>query len=73
MDAAHTYVYNVITPTPPSAAGELAYDTITFTDGADMDSVAEGERAIMRVRRSDSAAMSGDAELLWPAIVIRET
>src|SRR3990167_1944988 len=35
---AHTYDYNTVTATAPSAAGENSLDTITFTDGADMDS-----------------------------------
>ena len=55
-----------------SAAGEVAYTTITFTDGADMDSVAAGELFRLRISRdaaSDDA--TGDAELL--AVEIRET
>ena len=60
----------------PSAAGEVGYDTITFTDGADMDSVAAGELFHLKVRRdaddtSATDSMSGDAEL--HAIEIRET
>lgn len=72
LDLNHPYAYNVSSPTAPSAAGEISYDTITFTDGADMDSVADGERFMMRLRRT-AGGMSGDAELLWPAIIIRET
>lgn len=51
IDAAHTYDYNGVTATTASASGEVAYDTVTFTDGADMDSWADGELAIVRVRR----------------------
>lgn len=66
---------NAVNATTASAAGELAYDTITFTDGADMDSVAAGEYFRMRVNR-DSAdtgndTLTGDAELV--AIEIQET
>jgi hypothetical protein len=67
VDAAHTYDFNDVDATPASASGEVAYDTITFTNGADMDSWADGELAIVRVRRNASHAndtMSGDAELL---------
>lgn len=66
IDAAHTYDYNTVTDTVPSASGELSYPTIAFTNGADMDSWADGELAILRLMRdadhaSDDAA--GDLEL----------
>ena len=58
-----------------SAAGEVAYTTITFTDGADMDSVAAGELFWMEVHRSSADASdtlnSNDAELHF--IEIKET
>lgn len=66
IDAAHSYNFNSVTDTAPSASGEVSYPTITFTDGVDMDSWAEGELAIIRVKRdagSGSDTMSGDAEL----------
>jgi len=66
IDAAHTYVYNAVDDTAPSASGELGYATITFTDGADMDALAEGEVFILRLRRNAAHAndtMTGDAEL----------
>lgn len=66
IDAAHTYVFNEADDTAPSASGELSYPTITFTDGADMDSWAEGEIAIVRVTRNSDHGnddMSGDSEL----------
>lgn len=74
IDASHTYDFNGVTDTVASASGELSYPVITFTDGADMDSWAAGEVAIVRVRRDpdnagDSAA--GDAEL-W-ALVGKES
>lgn len=74
IDAAHTYDFNDVDDTCASLSGELSYPTITFTNGVDMDSWAEGEIAIVRVRRNASHAndnMSGDAEL-W-GIEIRET
>lgn len=58
-----------------SAAGEVAYTTITFTDGADMDSVAAGEYFFLEVHRSSADASdtldSNDAELHF--IEIKET
>jgi len=76
LDVSHTYDFNVITPTTASAAGELSYDTVTFTSGADMDSLADGERFMLRVFRDPdhgSDNLSGDAQILWPSIIIRET
>src|SRR3990172_5138683 len=67
IDAAHTYDFNSVTAPTASASGEIAYDTITFTNGADMDSWATGEYAIVRVSRqasSGSDTMAGDAELV---------
>ena len=74
IDASHTYDYNDVDDTAASASGELSYPTITFTNGADMDSWADGEVAIVRVRRNATHAndtMAGDAEL-W-MIAGRET
>lgn len=64
---AHTYDYNNVTDTTASAAGEVSMPTLAFTDGSDMDSWADGEWAIVRVRRfaSDAAdTLAGDARLL---------
>lgn len=66
VDSSHSYVTNGASDTAPSASGELSYPTITFTDGADMDSWADGELAIVRVYRDHDHGddgMSGDAEL----------
>lgn len=74
VDTAHTYDYNSVTATTASAAGEVDYATITFTDGADMDSLAVGELFALRIRRdADNASdtMTGDAYLI--AIEIKET
>ena len=58
-----------------SASGEVAYDTVTFTDGADMDSIAAGEYFRLELNRDANDAtndtMTGDAELVF--IEIRET
>lgn len=60
--------------TEPRAAGEVSYTTVTFTDGADMDSWANGELAIVRIRRDPANAgdtITEDAQLIgW---CIRET
>ena len=74
LDASHTYDFNGVADTCASASGELSYPTITFTSGADMDSWAAGEMAIVRVaRKHDDAGddMAGDAEL--HALIGRET
>lgn len=71
---AHTYDYNNVTATTASAAGEVDYATITFTDGADMDSWADGQFGIVRIRRfaSDGAdTLSGNSRLV--AVVGAET
>jgi hypothetical protein len=71
---AHTYDYNVIEDTAPSAIGEVAYASITFTDGADMDSVAAGELFTLRVSRNPTTGgtdVTGDASI--HAIRISET
>lgn len=74
IDAAHTYDFNDVDDTAASASGELSYPTVTFTNGADMDSWADGEVAIVRVYRNATHAndtMTGDAEL-W-GLVGKET
>lgn len=71
---AHSYDYNAVTATTASAAGEVDYATITFTDGADMDSLAVGELFVLRIKRdatNGSDTMSGDAYLI--AIEVKET
>jgi hypothetical protein len=75
VDAVHAYAYNDVTDAAPSVDGEVVYPEISFTDGADMDSWADGELAIMRVRRrADQAGdtmNANDAQLWMP--VIKET
>ena len=69
-----SYAYNYVTADPPSVANEVAYDVITFTDGADMDSVEAGEMFNLRITRDADHAdddATGDCCLL--AIIIKET
>lgn len=68
------YAFNGVSAIVPSAVGEVSYDNITFTDGADMDSWTAGEMAILRIYRDHDHAddnATGDAELQM--IVIVET
>lgn len=74
IDAAHTYDYNGATDAPADLSGEVQYSAISFTSGADMDSLAAGEMFFLRVRRNATAtgdAMGGDMELI--AVVAKET
>jgi len=66
FDTAHTYDFNGISAAAPSVLREVDYATISFTDGADMDSLAAGEAFVLRLRRDpthgdDDATI--DAEL----------
>lgn len=63
-----------VTATAPSASGEPKYSGISFTDGAQIDSIAVSESFRMKVTRDADHAdddMAGDAELL--RIIIKET
>lgn len=67
---------NNANPTTANVSGEVDYTEITFTDGADMDSIAAGEYFRMKVLRdADSTTstdnMAGDMELVF--IEIKET
>lgn len=67
VDTSQTYDFNYVDDTCASASGELSYFNIPFTNGADMDSLADGEMFIMRVTRDAAHAndtMSGDAQLV---------
>ena len=60
----------------PSASGEVSYDDVTFTNGADMDSLDKNESFRLKVRRdADNTAatddMSGDAVLM--RVIVKET
>ena len=71
---AQTYDFNTVTAAAPSAVGELSYDNITFTDGADMDSWADGELAIIRILRDPANGSDNLANTayLW-SLTGRET
>jgi len=66
IDTAQTYDFNEVTDTCASISGEISMPTIAFSNGADMDSWADGEVAIVRVYRNVAHAddvMAGNAEL----------
>jgi len=76
VDTAHTYDFNEVNDTAASVSGERSRVSIPFTDGADMDSLADGEDFILRIARESGDAgdtMVGDAELWADSIVIKET
>lgn len=56
LDTAHTYDFNDVDDTIPNVNGEPGEAVVTFTDGADMDSVLNGEFFILRVRRNATHA-----------------
>ena len=63
---AHTYDFNDVDITGASAVGEVAVDTLAFTDGADMDSCGAGDEFILRIGRNPADAqdtMAADAYL----------
>jgi len=66
MNSDQAYDFNGTSATVPSEVGEVSYDHILFTDGADMDSLAAGSMAILRIYRDHDHAddnATGDAEL----------
>lgn len=71
----HTYDYNLVVATAASVVGEVAYDVITFTNGADMDSLAASEAFILRVTRnpipSSGTDVVGDGSIHH--VIIKET
>lgn len=75
MDSKQYAAVNTATEATASAAGEIQYTDITFTDGADMDSVAAGEYFRLTITRDSADAgdtmNSNDAELI--AVLLTET
>jgi len=74
LDSDSFVAVNSATGTTASASGEPQYTDITFTNGADMDSLAVGESFRIKVTRdanNGSDNMSGDAELL--RVIVKET
>lgn len=67
---------NNANPTAANVSGEVDYVEITFTDGADMDSVAAGEMFQLEITRDADGTtstddMAGDMELVF--VEIKET
>ena len=76
IDTEHTYDFNETTDTCASVSGERSRVSVAFTNGADMDSLANGESFILRIRRDPSNGadtMTGDAELWYWTVAIKET
>lgn len=76
LGSSHSYDFNsAAEDTVPNVSGEPGYFSVTFTNGSDMDSVATGEKFILRIRRNNTTSgtnATGDAEL-WGPLVGRET
>lgn len=73
---AHSYDFNTVTAAAPIAAGQASYDNITFTNGADMDSLADGEAFVLRVLRDPAHAsdnLANTAQLWITHLVLMET
>ena len=67
---------NNANPTTASASGEVDYISVTFTDGADSDSITAGEMAFIKITRDADGTTStdnlvGDMELV--EVLIYET
>ena len=74
LDSKSFAAVNSVIDEEASSSGEVAYATITFTDGADMDSIAAGEYFridVTRSARDTSDTLTGDAELVF--VEIKET
>lgn len=61
-------------PTTASASGEIKYTDITFSDGADSDSIAANESFLLKITRDANSTtstdnMTGDMELWGVAIL----
>lgn len=67
LDAAHSYDFNTVTIAAPSAINEVSYDSITFTDGADMDSLGDGQLFTLRFLRDPGHGSDNlnDTFYLW--------
>lgn len=51
FSSSHSYSYQTVTATIPSAVDKTKTANITMTSGGQMDSLAAGERAILRIKR----------------------
>lgn len=76
LDASHTYDFNHVTDACANLSGEVSRAAITFTHGADMDSLANGEAFILRLYRNaadGSDNMSGNAQIKMSTLAIVES
>lgn len=66
----HPYSYQTNSVPAPAVVNRIDRLTVTFTNGAQMDSWADGEIAVIRVRRNVNSpdTMIGDARLWGPPI-----
>jgi len=73
LDAANFAAANSMTSAHIGTSGVVNQDTITFTDGSDMDSVAAGEFFFVNLERNTGVGsdLVGDVEFI--GMVIRET
>lgn len=74
MDADSFAAAQTVTAAAPATSGAVQYSDVTFTAGAQMDSLAAGEMFRLKVTRDANDAgdtMTGDAELV--SVEIRET
>lgn len=74
IDADGFAAANTADGTAASATGEQQYTNITFTDGADMDSLAAGESFRLKVTRNQDSGtddIASDVELL--RVIVKET
>ena len=76
LDEAWAYDYNYATDLQNPTVGGMSAFTITFTDGADMNSLANNEGFVLRLRRNATA--TGDegttnGYILQGALALKET
>lgn len=76
VTSAFSYDFNTVTTTAPGATGRYRNATVTFTDGSDMDSIADGDLFIMRVLRDPahgSDNLGNTLNLWYEGLTVRET
>ena len=75
IDSAHTFDFNASGAVAVAGTAGVPFAVeITFTNGADMDSLADGEFGVLRIRRNTSVSgdATGDCQILLDSIVIVE-
>lgn len=76
IDSAHTFDFNSSGAVAVSGTAGIPFAvSITFTDGADMDSLADGEFGMLRIRRDTAVASdaTGDIQILLDTLVVVES